>query len=107
MERDPSRHRSSYFSGCLMSPPCYPVNEERRYSRINHYKDDNDDYVAADNKGGRWWRNLLRWLVRGGKSLYRSRPLSLNYDAVSYAQNFDDGCHHEEHLRIPREFRDP
>ncbi|GLU20219.1 hypothetical protein SLE2022_364300 [Rubroshorea leprosula] len=98
MERHLSRRRSSYFSGCMMSPSCIPVDDEMEYSRINAYCCSS----AGDNKRGKRWRNLLRRLMRDRKSLHGSRPLSFNYDAVSYSQNFDDGCHHEESAHCSR-----
>ncbi|KAK6258745.1 hypothetical protein SCA6_013219 [Theobroma cacao] len=100
MERDLSRRRSFYFSGCMMSPSCFPVHEEMEYSRI-HYRSSSSD------KTRRRWRNLLRRLVRDGKSsIYGSKPLSFHYDAVSYSQNFDDGCHHDESGHGRRVFQD-
>ncbi|OMP01673.1 hypothetical protein COLO4_11686 [Corchorus olitorius] len=101
MDRDLiSRRRSSYFSGCMMSPSCFPVHEEMDYSRIH--------YCSGSDKRGRRWRNLLRRLVRDGKNrVYgTSKPLSFHYDAVSYSQNFDDGCHHEESAHCRRVFQD-
>ncbi|KAG4169463.1 hypothetical protein ERO13_A12G082800v2 [Gossypium hirsutum] len=92
MERDLiSRHQggSSSFSGCYtMSPSCFTVHEDLEYSRI-HY---------CSEKRRKRWRNLLRRLVRDGNknSKYSSKPLSFHYDAVSYSQNFDEGCHREE-----------
>ncbi|OMO56340.1 hypothetical protein CCACVL1_26629 [Corchorus capsularis] len=75
MDRDLiGRRRSSYFSGCMMSPSCFPVHEEMDYSRIH--------YCSGSDKRGRRWRNLLRRLVRDGKSrVYGSKPLSFHYDA--------------------------
>ncbi|XWS41683.1 hypothetical protein CRYUN_Cryun17cG0103600 [Craigia yunnanensis] len=100
MERDLSRRRPSYFSGCyMMSPSCFPVHEEMEYSRIH--------YCSSSDKRRRRWRNLLRRLVRDGKSsIYGSKPLSFQYDAVSYSQNFDEGCHHEESGHCRRVFQD-
>ncbi|XVF15325.1 hypothetical protein REPUB_Repub09cG0142000 [Reevesia pubescens] len=83
------RRRSSYFSSCyMMSSSCFPVHEEMEYSRIH--------YCSSSDKRRRW-RNLLKRSVKDGKSsIYGSKPLSFHYDAVSYSQNFDEGCHHEE-----------
>ncbi|KAJ4714603.1 DNA polymerase zeta catalytic subunit like [Melia azedarach] len=99
MEREDLSHRrrSSYWSSCMVSPSCFPVHEEIEYSRI-HY--------CGSNKRGRRWRNFLRRLVRDGKSMYGSKHLSFHYDAVSYSQNFDEGCHYEESGRCPPVFRD-
>jgi hypothetical protein len=90
MERESTHpRRSSYLSGCAtMSPSCFPVHEETGYSRIHCCS-------SSHNKRSWRWRNLLRRLVRDGKNLYGSKPLSFHYDAVSYSQNFDDGCHNE------------
>ncbi|XVE86898.1 hypothetical protein DITRI_Ditri18aG0072600 [Diplodiscus trichospermus] len=100
MERDQSRRRSSCFSGCYrMSPSCFPVHEEMEYTRIY--------YCSSSDKRRRRWRNLLRRLVRDGKScIYGSKPLSFHYDAVSYSQNFDEGCHHDESGPLPASFQD-
>ncbi|KAE8010469.1 hypothetical protein FH972_006837 [Carpinus fangiana] len=88
MERDSSTHRrSSYLSGCMMSPSCFPVHEENGYTRI---------HCCSHSKRSWRWRNLLRRFVRESKNLYGSKPLSFHYDAVSYSQNFDDGCHNNE-----------
>lgn len=109
MERDLSRHhnrpRPSCLSGCMMSSPsCFPVHDEMEYSRIEsfNYCNNNNIAGAAANKGSRRWRNLLRRLVREGRtSIYGSKPLSFRYDAVSYSQNFDDGnCHCDESRRV-------
>ncbi|KAF7829257.1 uncharacterized protein G2W53_020421 [Senna tora] len=92
MEKDLTTvmHRSSYGGGCMMmmSPSsCLPLHEEFQYSRIHNKK-----------KGGKW-RNLLKRLMREGKTVCGSKPhLSFQYDPVSYSQNFDDGdCHLHDH----------
>nr|KJB44029.1 hypothetical protein B456_007G230900 [Gossypium raimondii] len=105
MERDLINRRrgSSYFCGCyMMSPSCFPVHEEMDYSRIHHCSS------GGDNRTRRRWRNLLRRLVKDGKtSLYGSkRPLSFHYDAVSYSQNFDEGCHRDESAHRRRVFQE-
>ncbi|XP_057965496.1 uncharacterized protein LOC131156062 [Malania oleifera] len=88
MESDLSHRRPSYFSGCVSpSTSCLPVHDE--YSRIR---------IGSGSGGGgggcrRRWKNLLKRLVRESKSIYGSKPLTFQYDAVSYSQNFDDGCH--------------
>ncbi|MFQ6670691.1 hypothetical protein Gotur_035506 [Gossypium turneri] len=88
MGRDLSRRRqSSYFSGCYtMSPSCLPVKEETEFSRIHECSS------SGSEKRRQRWRNLLRRLVKDGKSsIYgSSKPLSFHYDAVSYSQNFDE-----------------
>ncbi|MBA0618380.1 hypothetical protein Godav_027740, partial [Gossypium davidsonii] len=105
MERDLINRRrgSSYFCGCyMMSPSCFPVHEELDYSRIHHCSS------GGDNRTRRRWRNLLRRLVKDGKtSLYGSKPpLSFHYDAVSYSQNFDEGCHRDESAHRRRVFQE-
>lgn len=78
--------RPSYLSGC-MSPSCVPVHEE--YSRI---------HVGGGDKShrGRRLRRIIRKIVSESKSLYGpAKPLTFQYDAVSYSQNFDDGCHRD------------
>ncbi|KAL8472740.1 hypothetical protein ACS0TY_029824 [Phlomoides rotata] len=79
--------RSSYFSGC-MSPSCVPVHEE--YSRIQT--------TASDKcQRNRRLRKLIRKIVTEGKSIYgQAKPLTFQYDAVSYSQNFDDGYHRDD-----------
>ncbi|KAE8676585.1 putative beta-glucosidase [Hibiscus syriacus] len=89
MERDliSCRRRAlSCFSCSYMMPPsCFTVQEEMEYSRIHRCS------------SRRRWKNLLRILVRDGKNgVYGSKPLSFYYDAVSYSQNFDEGCHRQE-----------
>ncbi|GAV74749.1 hypothetical protein CFOL_v3_18229 [Cephalotus follicularis] len=102
MEGDLPHRRSAYFPGCMMSPSCFPVHEEVEYTRI--------DYRNGNSKRSRRWRNLLRRIIllRDGINIYRSsnKPLSFHYDAVSYAQNFDEGCHHEESGRCPQVLQD-
>ncbi|EEF35153.1 conserved hypothetical protein [Ricinus communis] len=96
MERD-HLPRSSCLSGCMISSPsCFPVHDEMEYSRI-HSSSGN----SSNKRSTRRWRHFIRRLVRDGKSsLYGSssspKPLSFHYDAVSYSQNFDEGCHHED-----------
>ncbi|KAL5819938.1 hypothetical protein ACOSQ3_023897 [Xanthoceras sorbifolium] len=99
LSRRHQQPRSSYLSSCVISPSCFSVHEEIEYSRI-HYCD------QGSNKRGRRWRNLLRKLVRDGKSIHGSKHLSFHYDAVSYSQNFDEGCHREDTSRCPPVYRD-
>ncbi|KAI5684381.1 hypothetical protein M9H77_05609 [Catharanthus roseus] len=84
------RRSSSYFSGC-MSPSCVPVHEE--YSRIGS----SGAHGGGDSKTIRSRRRLkkiIKKLMNESKSIYGgSRPLTFQYDAVSYSQNFDEGCH--------------
>ncbi|KAH6759925.1 hypothetical protein C2S52_009644 [Perilla frutescens var. hirtella] len=87
--------RPSYLTGC-MSPSCVPVHEE--YSRI--------DVGGGHDKSrrGRKLRRLIRRIVSESKSLYgtQGKPLTFQYDAISYSQNFDDGCHRDDDHARPR-----
>ncbi|XP_050206700.1 uncharacterized protein LOC126656228 [Mercurialis annua] len=94
MERDNLRlppplphRRSSCLSGCIVSSPsCFPVHEEMEYTRIH----------SSSKRSSRRWRHLIRRLVIGSLSS-SSKPLSFHYDAISYSQNFDEGCRFEEY----------
>lgn len=112
MEREDLSHhrrRSSYFSGCMVSPvsTCLPVLEELEYSRIQ-YSGSGSGNGSSNKRASRRWRNFLRRLVRVdgiNKSTYGSnKHLSFHYDAVSYSQNFDEGCHCDESGRCPPGF---
>ncbi|PIN21396.1 hypothetical protein CDL12_05899 [Handroanthus impetiginosus] len=85
MGGDFTHRRSSYLYGCL-SPSCVPVHED--YSRIHHEK----------SHRYRRLRRLLRKIVNESKiSIYgTSKPITFQYDAVSYSQNFDEGCHRDD-----------
>ncbi|KAK2986700.1 hypothetical protein RJ640_010925 [Escallonia rubra] len=90
--------RSSYFSvsGC-MSPSCVSVHED--YSRIR---------ARGGDSGSRKWRKMLKKLAAESKSIYGSKPMTFHYDAVSYAQNFDEGHHGDEYahrLQVFRQYR--
>lgn len=80
--------RSSYMPGCMMSPSCLPIHNEFQYSRIH--------YCSSPRKRVRRWKNILRKFMRESKTLCRSKPISFQYDPVSYSQNFDEGCHLDE-----------
>lgn len=90
-----STSSSSYFANsCIMSPSCFPVHDELQYSRIPHHY-----CTSGTNKRGRRWRNFLRRLVRDGKTSTQgttTKDLSFHYDAVSYSQNFDEGCRYDQ-----------
>ncbi|KAJ4840420.1 hypothetical protein Tsubulata_009258 [Turnera subulata] len=105
MEREVTTtlRRSSLFSGCPMSPSCFPIREEMEYTRIHCCSGGRNH-----SKRSQRWRNFIRRLVRDSKSsIYGSKPLSFHYDAVSYLQNFDEGCHHEESHHCPKLFPVP
>ncbi|KAL0381465.1 UNVERIFIED_CONTAM: hypothetical protein Sangu_0210800 [Sesamum angustifolium] len=92
MGGDIFHRRPSYLSGC-MSPSCVPVHEE--YSRIH--------INSGQGHRSRRLRKLLRKIVKESRSIYGApKPLTFQYDAVSYSQNFDDGCHRDdEYPRCP------
>ncbi|KAA0057639.1 hypothetical protein E5676_scaffold3040G00010 [Cucumis melo var. makuwa] len=86
MERDLGCSRLPYLSGCVPASPaaCFPVHEGSvGYTRI---------HGGAGGKRSAWrWRYLLRKWVKDSMSIYGSKSLSFQYDAVSYSQNFDEG----------------
>ncbi|CAI9766898.1 unnamed protein product [Fraxinus pennsylvanica] len=93
MGGDINHRRLSYFSGC-MSPSCVPVHEE--YSRI---------HISHGNNKSRRLKKLLRKIVSESKSIYGpSKPVTFQYDAVSYSQNFDEGLHKEDYPQVFQEF---
>lgn len=88
MGGDIIHRRSYYLSGC-MSPSCVPVHEE--YARIPISGHDKSQHR------NRRLRKLLRKIVNESKSIYGpAKPITFQYDAVSYSQNFDEGCHKED-----------
>ncbi|KAI3961288.1 hypothetical protein MKX01_007002 [Papaver californicum] len=102
------RTQSTLFGSCFpmttSSPSCFPVKHEDYYTRIHRTPKSND----VVNRIKRRWRNLLRRLVSQRKimsicgaamSSSNNKRLTFHYDAVSYAQNFDEGCHHQEDQR--------
>nr|GEW91872.1 reverse transcriptase, RNA-dependent DNA polymerase, Gag-polypeptide of LTR copia-type [Tanacetum cinerariifolium] len=86
-----SRNRSSYFLGC-MSPSCVPVDEQ--YTRIKS--------GSRRDRQTKKWRKLMNKVVEESKkSIYgSSEPVVFRYDAVSYAQNFDEGNHSADNLYV-------
>ncbi|KVH92381.1 hypothetical protein Ccrd_005568 [Cynara cardunculus var. scolymus] len=83
-----AQRRSSYFSGC-MSPSCVPVEEQ--YTRIKSGR------RGADRQRRRWRKLMNKMVEESKRSIYgSSKPLEFRYDALSYAQNFDDGNHRDE-----------
>ncbi|KAK4347919.1 hypothetical protein RND71_034258 [Anisodus tanguticus] len=81
------RRSASQFYGC-MSPSCILVHDE--YSRINECRHrDSGSYRRS-------WRKLLKKLVNEGKNVYGKKTLTFHYDAVSYSQNFDEGCNKDD-----------
>ncbi|CAN4123636.1 unnamed protein product [Withania somnifera] len=87
---------SSQFYGC-MSPSCIPVHDE--YSRINECR------RRDSSSCRRSWRKLLKKLVNEGKNVYGKKILRFHYDAVSYSQNFDEGCNTDLPPRYHQVFR--
>ncbi|CBI25707.3 hypothetical protein VitviT2T_010790 [Vitis vinifera] len=97
MERDLTAHRcSSHFSGCIPSSPCFHGPED--YSRLR--------ICSRGRNRSQRLRNIIKRIMREGKSIYGSKPLTFQYDAVSYSQNFDDGCHKEEYGHCSQVLRD-
>ncbi|KAK6923232.1 hypothetical protein RJ641_011536, partial [Dillenia turbinata] len=94
---DPTSHRrSSCFPSFLPSPKtCFPGHNEA-YSRICVRGNKN----SRTNKCKLFWRKLMTRIARESKSIYGSKPLALNYDAVSYSKNFDEGCHTDDSRRF-------
>ncbi|CAA2958568.1 Hypothetical predicted protein [Olea europaea subsp. europaea] len=89
-----NNRRLPYFSGC-MSPSCVTVQEE--YSRI---------HISRGNNKGRRLRKLVRKIVNESKSIYEpSKPVTFQYDAVSYSQNFDEGLHKEDYPQAFQQFK--
>ncbi|KAF8039987.1 hypothetical protein BT93_B2260 [Corymbia citriodora subsp. variegata] len=87
MEKDLSSPSSSplswSFARC-MSPSCFSLRDETEYHRLpNRY--------SRGRRSSRKWRDLLKRIIADGKCLYRTKPVSFHYDAVSYSQNFDEG----------------
>ncbi|KAM7276781.1 hypothetical protein ACFE04_018647 [Oxalis oulophora] len=90
-QRDLTSKKCIPFPESVMSPSCFPVQEKIEYTRIQYIN------CGNNNKRVRKWRNLLKKMVRDGKNKYgSSKQLSFHYDAVSYSQNFDEGCHRYE-----------
>ncbi|KAG9152461.1 hypothetical protein Leryth_027047 [Lithospermum erythrorhizon] len=89
MGLDQVGRNSSYFSGCI-SPSCVLVHEE--YSRLHHN-------ISNEKRNQKKLKKLIKRIMSESKSIYKSTPLTFHYDAVSYSQNFDDGCHREEYHR--------
>ncbi|KAI3992859.1 hypothetical protein MKX01_034209 [Papaver californicum] len=104
------RTQSTLFGSCLpmttSSPSCFPVKHEDYYTRIHRAPKSNNSHHDVVNRIKSRWRNLLRRLVSQRKimsicgaamsSSSNNKRLTFHYDAVSYAQNFDEGCHHRE-----------
>ncbi|RZC64295.1 hypothetical protein C5167_007980 [Papaver somniferum] len=90
------------------SPSCFPVKHEDYYTRIHRAPKSNNSHDVV-SRIKRRWRNLLRRLVCERKIMSICRAAmgnsnskkrsTFHYDAVSYAQNFDEGCHHQEDHR--------
>ncbi|CAL9001973.1 unnamed protein product [Prunus brigantina] len=96
MERDDvieHHRRSPKLSRCMMSPSCFPVQGEMEYTRL---------HSCGRSKRSPRWRNLLRRFLsdrgRSRRNMYGSKTTSFQYDAVSYSQNFDEGCHLQEQV---------
>ncbi|KZV48908.1 hypothetical protein F511_09696 [Dorcoceras hygrometricum] len=74
------RRRASDISVCV-SPSCAPVDED--YSHIHKSQD-----KCPNINLNRLLRKLLHKIgIYGGQ-----KRITFQYDAVTYSQNFDDGC---------------
>ncbi|CAA0839667.1 Unknown protein [Striga hermonthica] len=79
-------YRRSPNLSCCMSPSCVPVHDD--YARI---------HATPKGHRARSLRKLLRKIVTESRNIYRPpKPITFKYDAVSYSQNFDEGCHRDE-----------
>ncbi|MED6218362.1 hypothetical protein PIB30_026055 [Stylosanthes scabra] len=93
---------SSFSSSYMMMSPscCFPIQNEFQYSRIHHFSNTTSCCCSSSpmkRRRGWRWRSILRRLMRESKTslICRSnKPVSFQYDPVSYSQNFDEGtCH--------------
>lgn len=108
---------SIYMSKCLMSPSCcIPRHEE--YSRLppplsgGRDRDGSSGSSSSSSsnrsrRARRLWRKVIwRLLKESNKCIYDNKiktpPLTFQYDAVSYSQNFDEGCHTQDYQYLQR-----
>ncbi|XP_016200577.1 uncharacterized protein LOC107641607 [Arachis ipaensis] len=99
---------SSSSSYMMMSSPscCFPIQNEFQYSRIHHFSNTcscccccSSSSTMKRRRGWRW-RSILRRLMRESKTTLMCRsnkPVSFQYDPVSYSHNFDEGSFHLHH----------
>ncbi|KAL1353936.1 hypothetical protein AAHE18_05G005800 [Arachis hypogaea] len=100
-----SSSSSSSSSYMMMSSPscCFPIQNEFQYSRIHHFSNTcscccccSSSSTMKRRRGWRW-RSILRRLMRESKTSLMCRsnkPVSFQYDPVSYSHNFDEGSFH-------------
>ncbi|KAL9229524.1 hypothetical protein vseg_004982 [Gypsophila vaccaria] len=107
---------SLYFSKCLMSPTCY-IPKHDDYSRLPPPPESGVG-ATSSHRSRRLWHKLLRRLLKeSNKCIYRScsfnnnnkikgscvrAPVTFHYDAISYSQNFDEGCHTQDFNHVQR-----
>lgn len=113
------------LSKCLMSPSCC-ITRHEEYTRLpplppscgreragsgSGSGSGSSSSRNGSNRSRRLWRRLLWRLVResnkcingcSSNNKMRPPPLTFQYDAVSYSQNFDEGCHAEDCQYIQR-----
>ncbi|KAL6012704.1 hypothetical protein ACLOJK_003193 [Asimina triloba] len=84
----------------MASPSWFPIGND--YSRFHLLSSSSSS--SSCSRAPIRWRYLLRKLFRDSKAICRSKPLTFQYDVVSYSQNFDDGSctNHDDFNRPPR-----
>ncbi|THU70663.1 hypothetical protein C4D60_Mb08t27340 [Musa balbisiana] len=83
---------SSRLARCMASPSWFPL--QRGHSRFHLLR------RTVGLERSRSWRNLLKRLLKEGRSMYGSKQLNFGYDADSYSKNFDDGRWNERSDRF-------
>ena len=76
----------------MASPSWFPL--QRGHSRFHLLS------RTVGLERSRSWRDLLKRLLKEGRSMYGSKQLNFGYDADSYSKNFDDGRWNERSDRF-------